>query len=100
MKKIAFLSIIVFNVSLISCEKDNKCKLVVVKDCTGTYLRIDSKDFKVCNEGEFVSLETGTYVRADFNVVEACSKPNSETPICYMLHETEGAIEVFNLEVE
>ena len=39
----------VVSLLLISCEKERTEKVTVIKDCTGSYLRFDGKDYLICN---------------------------------------------------
>ena len=49
MKVIMLILIPVVSLLLISCEKERTEKVTVIKDCRGSYLRFDGKDYLICN---------------------------------------------------
>jgi hypothetical protein len=55
MKKILSITIVALRLTMVSCKKELNKSMTVVKDCTGTYLQMDGKDFKVCDHGELSS---------------------------------------------
>jgi hypothetical protein len=73
-----------------SCEKNCK-SMLVVRDCTGTYLRDDGKDYHVCNVGKLSKFSDGETVDATYHVISSC---NSDEVVCMMLHPNQGWIEV------
>ncbi len=79
-----------------SCSKWTK-KMEVVRDCTGVYLKKDSKDFKVCNESKLDAYETGTKITVDYDVLAECFGL-IEQPVCLMYHEYESRIEVVRIK--
>ncbi len=87
-------SIVLFSVSLlfIACDKTKGIQAEVIRDCTGTYLRIAGKDYHVCNTPKTASIAHGTMVIAAYTRSESCSR--NEEIDCYMLHANEGWIEV------
>lgn len=85
--------------SLISCEKDNNAKsVVVIKDCTGDYLRYDSKDYLVCNRDKLADFDNNTNAIATFKRIETCS--GEPYVVCMMYHQHEGYIEVKSIRVQ
>ena len=97
MKKILSITAIALLFTMFACNKE-KCKsMTVVKDCTGTYLRLDGKDFHVCNEEKLSSFSSGTTITASFKTIENC-KALEEKFVCKMYHKNEGWIEVVNLK--
>jgi exopolysaccharide biosynthesis protein len=97
MKKIQIILImfaIVFSLS--SCEKLTNVEVTVIKDCTGSYLRYEGKDFHICNYETVKNIENETIIKASFKKVEKC---NSDTlAVCMMYHENEGWIEVLEIK--
>lgn len=84
------LTLFFFIFFLLSCTKEDD--MIVIKDCTGTYLRKNDKDFKVCNEELLDKYEdeqviTVSYKRAD----EECEK---EGFVCELYHKFEHYIEI------
>ena len=74
-----------------SCKKEELLKAAVVRDCTGTYLRVDKLDYAVCNLSSLTSYEDGSAVRVSFTRLSECS---SNAIACMMLHPHEGYIKV------
>ena len=97
MKKILSITAITLLFTIFSCNKE-KCKsMTVVKDCSGTYLSIDGKDFHVCNQEKLSSFSSGTTVTATFKKIANC-KALEEQSVCMLYHQNEGWIEVCNLK--
>ena len=71
--------------------------MTVLKDCSGTYLRTDGKDFHVCNQEKLSSFSSGTNVTATFKTLQNC-KALEEKFVCMLYHQNEGWIEVCNLK--
>ena len=49
--------------SMCACEKNCK-SMLVVRDCTGTYLRVADKDYHVCNTEKLAKYSNGETVNA------------------------------------
>jgi len=77
-----------------SCEKERNQPATIVRDCTGTYLQIDSKDYQVCNVSKTETFEADELVIATFKIVGECIDPDYVNPDCKMLHHFEDWIEV------
>ena len=97
MKKILSIITVAFLLTMFSCTKERNKSMTVVKDCTGTYLRMDGKDYHVCNLEKLSSYSDGTKVTATFKKIENCPS-SSETIVCKMLHENEGWVEVVKIK--
>lgn len=81
-----------------SCKKETNQTVTVIRDCTGTYLRLNGKDYHVCNLGKVTSFPTGTTVTATFKKLTECNDSDNTAAVCYMLHENEGWIEVTKIK--
>lgn len=68
-------------------------RMTVIRDCTGTYLRQDGKDYNVCNLSILDAYRDGATVHARFRRVTECTEA-SDRIICMMFHENEGWIQV------
>ena len=90
MKKITLLLLLPL---LIACEKEDEME--VIKDCTGTYLRKNNKDFKVCNKEVLDEFDENVTVTVTYIKLEDC---NEEGFLCELYHEYEGFIEVKEIE--
>jgi len=77
-----------------SCSKYEN--MVVVKDCTGSYLRFNEKDYHICNIKLVDSYENGAEVKASFEKIDNC--PEGDGVVCMMLHENEGWINITKIK--
>jgi len=86
-------TIITFLLALVffSCEKSEGIEATVVKDCTGSYLRINNEDWRVCNRSALNKFEDGQVVKATFSNLTECD--NNEI-VCLMFHPSAGNIKV------
>jgi len=80
-----------------SCSEINNRDMTVVKDCTGSYLRFNNKDYHICNYEIVDEFDDETEVKASFNKIETC--PNIyDLVVCEMYHKNEGLINVTKIE--
>lgn len=89
------LTYIILLLSLFSCSK-NENDAILIKDCTGAYLRIDNEDFYITNYEIVDHIESSTHLNVDFK-----NKKESEQKfiaICMMHHETAGVIEITKIK--
>lgn len=83
-----------------SCKKDEVIadfegtKATVLRDCTGTYLRIGSKDYQVCNKSLIDKFADNVIVTVIYTPVSTCDLKDYNGPICMMYREHEGWIEI------
>lgn len=96
MKHILYL--LLFSATLFSCKKESYTNATVIKDCTGTYLRVLDKDYQVCNIEKTASFENEQRVLADFSLLKQCTGTAITVPVCYMLHANEGWINVNDIK--
>lgn len=93
----SFLFLLVgFSFLLFSCEKNISTeKVTVVKDCTGTYIRYQEKDYQVCNISKLSPYTDGQLIKVSFNKINSCSNPDvTGAIICMMYHENEGWVDI------
>lgn len=83
----SILLIIIVTTSIF-CSKVNDKKMTVIKDCTGSYLRYDGKDYHVCNVEVVENYDSGMEVEASFKKINECSVGNAT--VCDMYHQNEG----------
>ncbi|WP_118973018.1 hypothetical protein [Taibaiella koreensis] len=81
---------------LVSCSKANNREMTLIRDCTGTYLRFDGKDYHVCNITRTNGYPDSATVKVSFKMTRDCS----ETPgaICTMDHENEGWVTITDIK--
>jgi hypothetical protein len=96
MKKLLLITTVAVLLTLFSCKRETNT-MTVVKDCTGTYLRMDGKDFQVCNIGKLTFFSSGTTVNATFKKIDNCKRLEGKV-VCKMLHPNEGLIEIVKLK--
>jgi len=79
-----------------ACEKVTDVEVIVIKDCTGSYLRYENKDFHICNYETVKNIENETVIKASFKKVKKCS--SDTLAVCMMYHKNEGWIEVLKIK--
>ncbi|SFT53497.1 hypothetical protein SAMN05216474_1145 [Lishizhenia tianjinensis] len=75
---------------LFACSKQEDMQLI--KDCTGTYLRKNKKDLKVCNDEILTNYEENELITVVYERVEDCAPQQGF--VCELYHEHEGYIVV------
>lgn len=81
-----------------SCKKELNQTVTVIRDCTGTYLRFDGKDYQVCNLETVASFTDGATAKVAFKRIGECNGSAKNLIVCHMLHPNEGWIEVRSIE--
>ncbi|MEO5943889.1 MAG: hypothetical protein ABIP30_02715 [Ferruginibacter sp.] len=94
MKTILYIIIFCLLQVLVSCKKDSNTNGIIIKDCTGTYLRLNGNDYKVCNLEKITSFLSDTNVRVTFKQLQGCDGSGNFTPTCYLLHQYIGWVEI------
>jgi hypothetical protein len=98
MKRIIITFVSICCLLVISCKKERNQRVSVVKDCTGTYLQLDGKDYHVCNIEKTDAFQDGTLVTASFKKISDCTGKASTQIVCMMSHPSEGWIEVLSIK--
>lgn len=78
--------------------KSSQQKVEVIKDCTGMYLRVEGKDWQVCNEVMLKDYKSGDHITATFAKTETCPEFDGERAVCMMYHPKEGMIRISKIE--
>ena len=94
MKRGFQLIVIVVCLSFISCKKDLPNTAMIIRDCTGTYLRMNKTDYKVCTLKKVAAFKTGSIVSVSFKKIPECNGDANLQLQCYMLHNFESWIKV------
>ena len=97
MKKTMYLFAASGLLAFTACTKIKQQPMTIVKDCTGTYLRFENKDYKVCNTGATENYADGSKVTASFKKVNNCDGEEDRI-ICQLYHANEGWIVVENIK--
>ena len=79
-------------------KKDKLRPVTVVRDCTGTYLRHNGKDYQVCNRAMTDSLSNGATLDAEFEKTKECSERKEGEMVCMMYHQNEGLIKIIRIK--
>ena len=94
MNKLIYILTAVFLLALVACKKTSNGTMTVVKDCTGTYLNFEGKDYHVCNPEKISSFSDGAIVKATFKKLKECDGSAKDMVVCMMMHDNEGWIDV------
>ena len=98
MKKIMFALAPLLLVAIISCKKIVHQSSTIVRDCTGTYLRINEKDYQVCNLEKVNPYADGDLITVTYKKINKCSSSNNDAITCKLFHANEGWIEVTKIK--
>ena len=85
-------SLFLFN----TCEKVAGVKGEIDKDCTGSYLRIEDTDLRICNSNSVKDYPSGTQVKVTYSNTESCKKSNEI--VCLMYREYDGDIYIKKID--
>lgn len=69
-------------------------KAEFIKDCTGSYLRMDGNDYKICNTQNTESYEHNDVVNASIRKIKECGNSSPDVMTCKMYHAYVANIEV------
>ncbi|MBX2930739.1 MAG: hypothetical protein KF781_02190 [Chitinophagaceae bacterium] len=79
---------------MISCKKNSNQKVTLIRDCTGTYLRCNGKDYKVCNPEKVASFSSNATIPVTFRKISECKGSGNYPIVCYMYHEYDSWVEI------
>ena len=71
--------------------------MTVVRDCSGTYLRHDNKDFHVCNDSLLRAFSDGATVKLRYRKATECTDQRDRM-VCMMYHENQGWVRVDEIQ--
>ncbi|MES2799405.1 MAG: hypothetical protein V4638_05265 [Bacteroidota bacterium] len=82
-----------------SCAVSKSVEAKVVRDCTGVYVRIDEKDYLVCNKSKLVNFENGDLVLVKSNETDNIDECEGKNDIvCMMYHEHAAVVTVSSIK--
>ncbi|MCI5059378.1 MAG: hypothetical protein MRY83_24915 [Flavobacteriales bacterium] len=96
MKKLSIILGIGAALTFGACKKEKNVSSEVIRDCTGTYLRLDEKDYKVCNIDILEGYESETNIIATFKKTNNCDDP--EVAVCLLYHPFEHYIKIQSIQ--
>lgn len=100
MKALPILYSGLFSVLLFSCATmhDKPNTGTIVRDCTGTYLRVkENEDYLVCNSEILQSKKEGEKVSVVFDKTDKCPERDGKI-MCMMYHENKGMIRIKSVQ--
>ena len=71
-------------------------KVQIIKDCSGTYIRMNELDYKVCNEKELATIKNNTFLSLSFIDFNKCKLPEG-VAVCMLYHEHVGSVKVLEI---
>lgn len=80
-----------------STTKTNKVEFV--RDCTGSYIRFDAKDYKICNYQDVQKYEAGDVIMVSYDSIGNCENSNPEQLTCKMAHMFEHNVHINKSEL-
>jgi hypothetical protein len=98
MKNILNFFIAFIIITSAACQKENKFAMIVIRDCTGTYLQHDGKDYRVCNLEKVQNFVDGAKVTASYKRLNECRGEGINQIVCLMYHQHEAWIEVTTIK--
>ncbi len=79
-----------------SCSKSFS-RGTINRDCTGTYLMLNNKDYLICNPSIADSYENDSSIKVKFKSKTSCSS-NSTGMICALYHKNYGLVEITEIK--
>ncbi|MFK7784654.1 MAG: hypothetical protein AB8B56_06055 [Crocinitomicaceae bacterium] len=87
----------IFSMSLLaSCGKFTR-NAEIDRDCTGTYLRLNNRDYLICNPTSVSSYADGSSIKVKYQTVYDCNTDPNQS-ICELYHKHYGTVEITDVE--
>ena len=89
------LVIIIFSIlTLASCNKITEpvTTVQIERNCTGTYIKIDDENLRVCNPGKLNSFDDGSFVHVNYEEVDACNI--NDNYMCMLYYPSHGSVKI------
>lgn len=90
------LSALLILLTLSSCNKTTR-NGKINRDCTGTYLELNDKDYLICNPTMTDSYQDGSSVKVKFESELSCPS-NSGSFICELYHKNYGFVKITEIQ--
>lgn len=68
----------------------------IERNCTGTYLELNKKNFLICNPEITESYSDGSTVKVRFDSKDSCSKKPGD--ICALYYESHGFVKIIEIK--
>ncbi len=80
-----------------ACNKEPLQQGILIRDCTGTYLQINNKDYHICNPEKVDGGPSSSPIEASYKKLSVCKGSAADAITCMMLHPNEGWIEILQV---
>lgn len=70
---------------------------IIVRDCTGTYIQSEGKDYRICNFKKIQDRKPGSKISVTYEKPESCPEFNG-IAVCMMYHEHSGLIRILTVK--
>ncbi len=80
--------------SISGCTDSQKQTAIVIKNCTGSYLRFQENDFKICNPEIIESQQEGEVITVKLRYIDQCTDDYA----CNLHYPFEGWVEILEIE--
>ena len=67
------------------------------RDCTGTYLELNNRDYLICNPAMTNSFSDGESVKVKYDKKSSCSSDPNQV-ICELYHKSYGFVEITEIK--
>lgn len=94
MKIFQFLSAILLVLVVSSCVKRHTLA-VIDRNCTGTYLNVHDRVYRVCNEEKLAAFQNSEVVDVHFRITHECD--NLDDVICMMAVDFDEVVEILSV---
>ena len=71
-------------------------EVILVRNCSGTYIRFKELDYKVCNTELLIDFKNDTKIQMTFKDSKSCEIAK-DTAVCMMYHPFIGSVEVISI---
>jgi hypothetical protein len=89
--------ILVLSILVLACTKKSGVEASITRDCTGTYIRIQDKDYLVCNINSVAEYNEGEKVKVSYRMETECPEREG-LMVCMMYHENAGMVRVLKVK--
>lgn len=99
MKTMSAMNKVIFTVAIAAimvsaCNKSKGPNATVIRECAGVFLKIDGKDYNVCNSDKLKRYPAGARIHVGYNHISECANPDYDAPLCLVGYPSEGWIEI------
>ena len=67
------------------------------RDCTGTYLELNNRDYLICNPSMTNSIPNGESIKVKYNKKSSCPS-NPDLILCELYHKSYGFVEITEIK--